>query len=627
MSGSKQPLPADRIRRQLDRILASNVFASSQRMKELLAYLVAESLRDGRPRIKELAIGMAVFGRDESFDPRIDAVVRVEVGRLRGKLREYYAGTGADDPVRIEVPKGAYLPVFTPAPGNAGLPVRQTGSRSWPGFIGVGLLVLTVVGVTLFAEFRSSEPLVSERGAPPFSVAVLPLSDWTGQSDDYFSEAMTDVLISALSKRPELRVTSLSSVMIYKGTGLQPSQIAEQLGVGSIVDGTVFREADRVRITANLIDVKENRNVWSNTFNKPMTGVLALQEEVASEIARELVGEILPKSAPSEREINPQAYEAFLKGAYWRNRLTAEGFNRGVLFFQQAIELQPDYAEAYAAMAACHCRLAGHGVEVVRPDIALPQATLLASKALELNDSLAEPYAVLGIIKFKYEWDADASMAYLERALRQNPSLFEAHLWVSQVAEGTGRQELAVEHARQALRVNPLSLAANLNLGWQLFQAGQITDAENQFDKLLEFDPEFWGGHWGKGHIELDRRSYQDAISEFLRAVELEGGHTLPQASLGYAYAISGYSDEALAVIEELQEMSQSVYVSPVHMAMIYAGLDETDAAFEWLDKALAVRARSMAWLTVRREFNILHGDPRYDALVTAIGIAGRSLD
>jgi hypothetical protein len=130
------------------------------------------------------------------------------------------------------------------------------------------------------------------------------------------------------------------------------------LGVESIVEGTVFREEGRVRITANLIDAKENRNVWSNTFNRSMTGVLALQEEVASEIARQLVGEILPKSVPSEREINPQAYEAFLKGAYWRNRLTAEGFNRGVLFFQQAIELQPDYAEAYAAMAACHCRMA-----------------------------------------------------------------------------------------------------------------------------------------------------------------------------------------------------------------------------------------------------------------------------
>ncbi|MEQ9562180.1 MAG: hypothetical protein RLN69_06635, partial [Woeseiaceae bacterium] len=496
-----------------------------------------------------------------------------------------------------------------------------------PRFIGVGLSILTLVGVLLFLAIRGKETPVTAPDALPYSVAVMPLSDWTGQSDDYFSEAMTDVLIAALSEHPELRVTSLSSVMSYKDTDLQPSQIAEQLGVASIVEGTVFREEGRVRITANLIEAKENRNVWSNTFNRSMTGVLALQEEVASEIARELVGEILPKPVPSEREINPQAYEAFLKGAYWRNRLTAEGFNRGLLFFQQAIELQPDYAEAYAAMAACHCRLAGHGIEVVRPDIALPQATLLASKALALNDSLAEPNAALGIIKFKYEWDANASIVYLERALQQNPSLFEAHLWFSQVAEGMERQELAVEHARLAHSVNPLSLAANLNLGWQLFQAGEIADAENQFDKLLEFDPEFWGGHWGKGHIELDRRLYQGAIGEFSRAVELEGGHTLPLASLGYTYAVSGMPDEAFGVIEELQEMSRDVYVSPVHVAMIYAGLDDTNAAFEWLDKAFAVRARSMAWLTVRREFSGLHGDPRYDALVASIGIVRRPID
>jgi tetratricopeptide (TPR) repeat protein len=415
--------------------------------------------------------------------------------------------------------------------------------------------------------------------------------------------------------------------MTYKGSELQPPEIAAQLGVENIVEGTVFREEGRVRITANLINASENRNIWSGSFNRSMTGVLALQEEVASEIARQLAGEILPRDIRSEREIDPRAYEAFLKGAYWRNRLTEEGFNRGLLFFQQAIELQPDYAEAYAAMAACHCRLAGHGIEIVKPEIALAESTRLATRALELNDTLAEPNAVLGIIKFKFDWDVDSSIAYLERSLQQNPSLFEAHLWLSQVSEGMGRQELAVEHAELAHRLNPLSLPANLNLGWQLFQAGQMAEAEDQFDRLLEFDPAFWGGHWGKGYIYMDRGQYPEAVAEFNTAVELEGGHTLPLASLGYTYAIAGQRNDALDIIEKLQGMSKNAYVSPLHIAMVYAGLDENDAAFEWLNKSFEVRARAMAWLTVKREFNGLHNDPRYKALVAAIGISSHLPD
>jgi tetratricopeptide (TPR) repeat protein len=339
------------------------------------------------------------------------------------------------------------------------------------------------------------------------------------------------------------------------------------------------------------------------------------------------VGELLPAERTAGRDVNPLAYEAFLKGAYWRNRLTEQGFNRGILFFQEAIELQNDYAEAYAAMAACHCRLAGHGIEVVPPDIALPHATQLATRALELDSNLAEANAVLGIIKFKYDWDTKSAETFLNRALGQNPSLFEAHLWLSQVYEGTGRHELAVAQARQARSINPLSPAAGMNLGWQLFQAGQSLPAEIEFDNLLEFDSDFWGGHWGKGYIFLERKRLAEAIAEFSRAMELGGGHTLPLASLGYALAVAGQREEAFAIVEQLREIADKMYVSPVDIATVYAGLNEPDEVFEWLQKAYDVRARSIAWLSVRREFAVVRDDPRFAAFFETVGKSHTATD
>ena len=588
-------------------------------MREFLTYLIDETLEGRAARLKELAIGIAVFRRDEDFDPRVDAVVRVEAGRLRSKLTEYYAGAGEQDPVRIEVRKGGYVPTFTSVPAADHGTARSTTMSP---LVAAGVLALLVAAVTgAFLNFRSpgpTQPLVTEG---LHNIAVLPLRDFSSMPQDYFSEAMTDVLIARLAELPELRVISLSSVLQYKDAELAPTQIAAELGVASIVEGTIYREDDSVRITANLIDGHDGQNLWSKTFTRPMTSVLALQNEVTSEIATQLLGELVPSSKSSDLQIDPLAYEAFLRGIYWRNRLTENGFNRGIVYFQQAIDTQPDYAEAYAGLAACHCQLGGHGIEVVRPDVALPEAIGLANRALELDSSLAEPNALLGIISYKFEWDVEAAERHLQRAIDKNPSHFQAYLWRSQIAEGSGRQEIAVEQARIAHRINPLSRAANLNLGWQIFQAGNTAEAESEFHELIEFDPEFWGGHWGLGHCYRAQGNYDEAIAQFSRAVELDGGHSLALASLGYTLAIAGQHEQALAIAEDLEARAERTYISPVHIAMVYAGLGDADTAFQWLQHALEVRARSMAWLTVMGEFDSLQDDPRYDALVASIGI------
>lgn len=607
------------IEAQRDRILASSIFTSSPRMQQFLDHIVKEFLANRAAQLNETAIAIDVFKRDETFDSRLDSVVRVEAGRLRTKLREYYAEIGSGDPVRIEIPKGGYAPIFSLNQSQViTTPIdRPKRIGSWA----LGLSLVAAAAVMIFLQLRTQHAAI-EFGEPGIqSVAVLPLRDWSSSPQDYFSESMTDVLITKLAEKSGLRVTALGSVLPYKDSELSPSEIASRLGVNNLIEGGVLRESGNVRITANFIDVANGENVWSGTYTRPMTDVLALQDEIATEIATNLGVKIMPGAEPEHSPVEPLAYEAFLKGTYWRNRLTENGFNRGIIYFQEAIALQPDYAQAYAGLAACHCQLGGHGIEVVLPDVAMSQARYLAKRALELDGSLAEPNAVLGIISFKYEWDPEKAERHLLKAIERNPSLFEAYLWRSQIAEAIGEQEFAMEQARLATTINPLSLSANMNLGWQLFQAGDLLEAELEFRDLIDFDPNFWGGHWGLGHVLREHENYDEAIMEFERAVELGGGHTLALAALGYTYAKAGRRASANSIIEELNSLSQKTYISPFHIAMIYAGLSDADAAFEYLERAMEVRARSVPWLAVTRELDSLRDDPRYDRLTASIGI------
>ena len=610
------------VRAQCDRILASKGFSGSRRQSTFLEYVVNTTLEGQADRLKEFTLGIEVFDKDESFDPGIDSIVRVEATRLRSKLSEYYVGEGQGDSVRIDIPKGHYVPVFRPVdvPKPEGRPPHRW--NMW-----VGLVVATLIIVLIYSGYRApqqeSAPAVkSQQLPPPSSIAVLPLRDWSRIPEEYFSEAVTDALISSLAEIGSLRVTSLTSVMRYKNTEIPIPEIGRVLGVAYILEGSVLREDEQVRLTAQLIDAITDKHVWSKTFYRPTPELRSVQSEIAAAIAAQISDEMLPTPQSHPGGLNPVAYEAFLKGRYFYNQFSVKGFNRSMKFFQEAIDIEPDYAEAYAGLASCYCLLAGHGLEVVSPVIAIPEARSLATKALSLNSRLAEPVAFLGIIKFKYEWDPENSEKLLNQAIEMKPSFFLAYIWLSQTLEAMNRQDEAISRARFAKQLNPLSLAASLNLGWQLFQAGKNIEANSEIDKLIEFNPNFWGGHWMKGHIYNQQESYKNAIEEFEQAVELGGGHSLPMSALGYTYAVAGMPDEARRIIAEMEILSKDVYVSPYHVATVYAGLNEPDLMFEWLERAYRVRARSLAWMQVRREMKPFHGDSRYQNLLKRIGIA-----
>ncbi len=613
------------VRAQCDRILASRVFALAKRHSAFLNYVVNAKLEGRADQLKEFTLGIDVFEKDENFDPSSDSIVRVEASRLRAKLREYYEDEGAGDLLRIDIPKGHYVPVFRPL--NAPHVAPHSRQNLYLGVV-ITIFLLVIAFVYFGNQTTKQEPNLvteSEQLPSPSSLAVLPLRDWSRLPEEYFSEAMTDAIISSLAKIPTLRVTSLTSVMQYSDTETPIPEIGRALGVAYILEGSIFHDNELVRITTQLIASDTDEHVWSSTFERPMLDLLSMQNEVATAVAAQISDELLPSSTSPAEPMNPAAYDAYMKGRYFFNQFTANGYRRGMHFFQEAINIEPDYAEAYAGLASCHCLLAGHGLELVSPVIAIPQAHAMALKALSINPDLAEPHAFLGIINFKFDWDTDAAEAMLARAIDLNPSLYQAYVWQSQLLEAMSRNEEAIDRARYAKQLNPLSLAASLNLGWQMYQAGKYIEASAEIDSLIEFNPTFWGGHWARGHIYKQHEMYGKAIEEFELAIKHGGGHSLSMSALGHTFAVAGMLDEAREIITELETLSKDVYVSPFHVATVYAGLNEADSMFEWLERAYLVRARSLAWLHVVKEMKPYHHDARFQSLLQRIGVHSNS--
>ena len=615
--------PAEDVRAQRDRLLASPVFVQSDRLQRFLRFIVEETLAGRAGGLKEYTIALDVFERDESFDPQTSSIVRVEASRLRSKLKEYYGAEGRDDPVHISLPTGSYVPTFqavardvspdVKSPADGGAP-RPMPAR--PALIAVAVIaVAAVVGVAASWLFDVADrrpggdaPAAATERGRVHAIAVLPLRNLSGKpEEDYFSDGMTDALITSLAKQKTVRVTSLTSAMVYKNVNRPIADIARELNVDHVIEGSILRSGERVRITAQLIEATTDRHLWAESYERDLADVLAIQDDVARRIVASLAGnfDAMPAAGPETASaVDPEAQEAYLKGRYFRNQMTEGGFRKAVAYFKQAIAKAPDYAAAHSGMAACYCLLGGHGFELVEPREGMPAAKKAVMEALRLDDTLAESHAFLGIIRLKYEWDWSGAEEAFRHAIRLNPSYAQAHLFYGFFLEAMARQEEAIREAEAARMIDPLSLAVNVNLGWQYLRAGRLEEALRQFEKTDELRSDFWGVHWGLGHYHRRKGEYDGAIEAFEKAVEVGGGNTLPMTDLGYTYAIAGRPAEAQDMLDRLKTMAEKSYVSPYSMATIHVGLGEIDEAFAWLEKAFESRSRSIVWLKVAREYD-----------------------
>ena len=481
----------------------------------------------------------------------------------------------------------------------------------------------TALGVALFAAIGwwtfntlSGGPGRIER------LAVLPLANLMGNPEqEYFVQGMHDALIAELAQIGALTVISRQSVMRYKDTEKSVPEIARELNVQAVVEGSVFRWGDSVRIQAQLIEaVPEEGHLWARTYDRELRHVLALHSEVARDIAARVRVALTPEEEArlaSARVVNPAAHEAHLKGRYHWNKRTEEGFASALQQFQHAIELDSGYALAYAGLADTYLLLGNYGV-LPRSE-AQPKAKAAALKALELDETLAEAHISLAGVKGEYEWDWSGAEKEFMRALELNPNYATGHQWYAAHLTLMGRPDEGVAEIKKAQELDPLSLRINVDVGRALYFAREYDQAIEQYWKTLELGPNFPSAHSLLGLAYLEKGLYEQAIAELQKGIALAGGGL--SVWLGYAYAVAGMRREALEMLDKWNERWQLRRAGAPTIALIYAGLGEQDRALAWLEKAAAERDPGLGGLKAYPYWDSLRDDPRFPDLLRRVGL------
>jgi len=456
------------------------------------------------------------------------------------------------------------------------------------------------------------------------SLAVLPIDNLSRDPEqDYFADGMTEELITDLAKIGALRVISRTSVMQYKGVRKPLPEIARALNVDAVVEGSVERSGNRVRVTAQLIEAATDRNLWAESYERDLRDVLDLQSEMARAIANEIKIKLTPREQARlarSRPVDPEAHELYLRGRYYQEKRTQEGLKRAMGYFEQAIEKDPNYALGYAALAASYIQL--EDFSVLPPKEALPKARAAATKALEVDDNLAEAHAALALVLIHTYMPEGWEIAEKEsrRAVELNPSYASAHHWYALCLLAEGRADEAVAEIKRALELDPLSLIINTNMGSILTLARRYDQAIEQQKKTLELNPSFPSAYWPLGVAYEQKGMFKEAITEFQKAIVLEGS-PIYMAGLAHTYAAAGRRGEAQRVLEELLKLSKQSYVPFYEMAVVYAGLGEKDQALASLQMACNEQSGRLYFLKLDPRFDSLRSDPRFQGLLRCVGL------
>ena len=452
-------------------------------------------------------------------------------------------------------------------------------------------------------------------------LAVLPFVNGSGDPNaEYLSDGISESLMNSLSQLPELKVMCRDSAFRYKGRETDAKTIGRELGVRAVLKGRVTQRGDNLAISAELIDASDNSHIWGQQYSRKSADIFALQEKIAKEITKALR---LRLSAEDEKRItktyttSPEAYQDYLKGLWWRNKLTPDGFTKGIECFQRAIARDPNYALAYAVLGVYYGARANFFL--VPPNEAWPRAKEAAQRALELDPALPEAHAALGSVKTFYDWDWSGAEREFQRAIVLNPSIALSHYLYSFALVSEGRFDEAIAECRRAVELDPLSTVFNYVLGMALYLARQYDRAIEQVQKVLELEPNSVQGHDVAGRAYLQKSMYREGIEQFQTALALSPENPLTLAYLGYAYAVAGRKADALKIIDQLNQLSKRRYVSPMALAAVYAGLEEKNKAFERLEEAYQVRF--LTFLKVNPIWDPLRSDPRFGGLLRRMNL------
>ena len=492
-------------------------------------------------------------------------------------------------------------------------PARVRRRLARPALVAGILAILAAAAVGLYWSSGRAEQIDS--------LAVLPFENGSEDPEaEYFSDGVTETIISSLSQLPDIKVISRNAAFHYKGQKIDSEAVGRELGVEALVLGRIVQRGGDISISAELVRTRDSGQIWGAQYQRKAADIFSIQEDMAREISEALRYQL---TAEQEQRLTRQhtasseAYQAYLRGRYHWNQRTEQGFRRAIVRFQEAIEKDPGYALAYSGLADTYSIL---GFYFVSPTEAFPKAKSAAERALEFDDTLAEAHTSVAWVRLFYDWKFAEAEREFQRAVELNPTYATAPQWYSAYLQIMQRHNEAIESVRLAVELDPLSLIINADYGSWLGFAGRHEEAAEQLRRTLELDPNWAVGYLRLGWNYADQGSVEEAIRAYEKAAGLSGGR-IGLGPLGHAYAKSGRIDEAQAVLGRLEELSTTGYISPPDMASVYAGLGDLDRSFEWLEKAYQQRSYELLFLRAFPAGKDLAADPRFADLMRRIGL------
>ncbi len=571
-------------------------------LQRIVRRCLAKDPEDRYQTIKDVAIELRELRRDLAGATGIDTTVAPSAaGSTLGSR-------GSSEPVSSAP---------STAPSSAEYIVSGIKQHKFAAVVALIVIVVGAVGLGMYLHARNSEVAID-------SIAVLPFQNRSAEGDsEYLSEGLAESLIYRLSQLPNLKVSPTSSVFRYEGKEIDPIKVGKDLGVSAVLSGRITQRGDNLTISAELVDVRYNKLLWGEQYERKMSELLSTQRE----IAREIVDKLQLKVSGQERGLakhyteSNEAYQLQLKGRFYFNKRTEEGLQKSLEYFQQAIEKDPTFALAYSGLADTYDLLgAPDAGGTISPNEALPKAKAAALKAIEIDGTLAEPHVSLAHVKYYYDRDWPGAEREFKRAIELNPNYPQAHHWYAIYLAWSGRTNEGLAEIKRAQELDPLSLPINMTVGWVLCDANRTDEGIDQLRKTVDMDPAFIVAHDRLALCYERKGMYRDAIAEFEKISNL-GAKKVALAGLGQAYAAAGKRNEAQKALAELQEISKQRYISPSVFALIYAALGDKDQAFDWLGKSVEEHDLITARLKVDARFDPLRSDPRFAELVKRVGL------
>lgn len=615
------PQSPETVRHQLKQILASHPFATAVRSRRFLTYIVEETLAGQTEGIKELVLGVEVFDRRSDFDPKVDTIVRVEAGKLRKRLQEYYENEGATAPVRIEVPKGSYVPQFhfrdeLPAPE---LPhsARRRGR-----YAAALLAPLLIAACVWWGARQFSLP----KPPPQPSIAILPFLNFSPDpSNEYFADGLAEELTDALCRAGGMRVASRTSAFFFKGKQADAHDIGTKLRVGFIVEGSVRKQGEQLKVTAQLVRTDDGYHVWSGSFERKLRDVFAVQQEIAASVVSTLQVKLTgaqDRRLKKTHTASPQAFDLYLRGRHALTTPAPVDIELAERLFQQSISADPAYALPYVALADLYMNA---NIFSIRPARELAsKAKQAVNTALALDDELAEAHAILGSLAARHEYDWPTAERHLRHALELNPNSAFAHNQLAQnVLAPQGRWQEALAESHRAIELDPFSQEIVGGEPWLAYLERRNEAAVEGSRKLVA------AGNLatlvGLGAAQMAKGDFQAALDAFQQTQRL-GPSSLTLAMIGNIDGRSGHAAEARQILRELQAESKRRFISPVCFAVIYIGLGEHEGAFQYLEMAREQQESFLIFARVDSLFDPIRSDPRFHTLLAELRLTDEEI-